>query len=324
MIRLVRMEILRLWSRRLLKVSASAVLLLVTAIVMIDGAQSSKRDAAAFERFKAERLAGYDAFVAANPPAAGDGFPSRADVERDPAGSCFAAPITGDAGPGDVNACGSPPKQPYVTVAKLPDFGRAVAVICAFAAFLIGASAAGAEWSAGTMASLLYWEPRRVRVVLAKVLGLVIVIGMLVIAAEALFSALALGAGSARGTTAGLTSGVWMSYLLLVGRAALFAGFAATLGFSIAFATRATAAAVGIAFVYFAILENLLVAWKVWLSPYVIGRLLFGWLENGSFVRGSGNEAVALTGVRSGITLAIYGLVMLIAATVWFRQRDVT
>lgn len=321
MIRLLRMEILRLWSRRLFKLAATAVLLLVTAIVLIDGSQSSKTNVAEFERIRAERLAGYDAFVASQ-PSPPEGFPTRADVERDPINYCFTPPGVEVTGP-ENDPCSNTPKQPYVTAAKLPDFGRAVAVICAFAAFLIGSSAAGAEWSAGTMQSLLYWEPRRVRVVLGKVLGLVVVIGALVVVAEALFAALALGAGSIRGTTDGLTRGAWMSYLLLVARAALFAGFAATLGFAIAFATRATAAAVGIAFVYFAILENLLVAWKVWLSPYVIGRLLIGWLENGSIVR-SADQPIALTGVRSGITLAIYAAVMMVLATGWFRQRDVT
>jgi len=243
----------------------------------------------------------------------GVGFPSRADVERNPAGSCF--------GDGD---CGSPPKQPYVTVAKLPDFGKAVAVISAFAEFLIGASSAGAEWSAGTMQSLLYWEPRRIRVVAGKIAGLVIVIALFTVTAQAWFTGLAFVAGSARGTTEGVTDGALLSHLLLVGRAALFAGFAAVLGFSIAFATRVTAAAVAIAFVYFAILEQLLLAWKEWLAAYLIGPLLTGWLNNGVRSQFGGGGGLTLTGTRAGVTLAVYAAVMLTAATVWFRQRDVT
>ena len=57
-------------------------------------------------------------------------------------------------------------------LANLRDGVKAVAGIFAFMAFLVGATAAGAEWSAGTMQSLLYWEPRRVRVMVAKVAAL--------------------------------------------------------------------------------------------------------------------------------------------------------
>jgi ABC-type transport system involved in multi-copper enzyme maturation permease subunit len=322
MIRLVRMEILRLWSRRLFKIASAGVLLLITVIVVVDGAHHTKHNAAAYEKFRNERLARYDNAVAGMSAEQRQGFPSRADVERNPESFCFS-----EGGQQDQpveNPCGGAPEPPYITSTALSDFGKAVAVICAFAAFLIGASAAGAEWSAGTMQSLLYWEPRRVRVVLGKIVGLVTIITLLVVVAEALFTGLAFAAGSLRGTTSGVTGGLFASYLLLVGRAVLFAGFAAVLGFSVAFATRVTAAAVGIAFVYFAILENLLIVWKVWLAKFTIGRLLASWLNNGIRDEGPNGKPVIFTGVRAGVTLATYAILMLVAATVWFRQRDVT
>jgi ABC-2 type transport system permease protein len=314
---LVRVEVLRLFSRRLLKLAAAGVLLLVALIVGIDGYNSANVSAAADAEFRARRAAAYDRDVAFlqqlpesdRPPL--EHLPPREAVIS--GSDCF--------GP---ETCAVSRKQPYVVRDKLDDFGKAVAVICAFAAFLIGASAAGAEWSAGTMQSLLFWEPRRIRVVIGKVAGLVTVIGLLVACAEILFSAGALIAGELRGSTAGLTSGVWTSYLLLVLRAVAFAGFASVLGFSIAFGTRVTAAAVGIAFIYFAILENLLLVWKEWLGKYTIGRLLDVWLNNGAFVESPRGDRFPVTGQRAGITLAIYALVMLTAATVWFRQRDVT
>ncbi|MEP7054571.1 MAG: ABC transporter permease subunit [Actinomycetota bacterium] len=326
MIRLVRMEMLRLFSRRLFKIAAVGVLLLITVIVVVDGVHHSKRDAAAYEKFKNERLASYDAFVAANPQP--DMHPTREEVAKDPQSYCFAqqqAPASGTEQPAQPgNPCGGAPKAPYETSVALFDFGKAVAVICAFAGFLIGASAAGAEWSAGTMQSLLFWEPRRVRVVLAKVVGLSAVIVLLFLAATALFTAESYAAGQLRGTTAGLTSGLWNSYLLLMLRGVSFAGFAAVLGFSVAFGSRVTAAAVGIAFVYFAVLENLLVAWKIWLARYMIGPLLAAWLNNGIADNGDSGRALRLTGVRAGVTLSVYAVVMLAGATVWFRQRDVT
>jgi ABC-2 type transport system permease protein len=223
------------------------------------------------------------------------------------------------------NTCEISRKQPYVTRIKLREFGIVVAVICSIAAFLLGASAAGAEWSAGTMQSLLYWEARRIRVVVGKVLGLFAVVAVIVIAAEALFSVGALAAGQLRGTTEGLTNNVWTSHLLLVLRGIGIATFAGVLGFAVAFGTRVTAAALGIGFIYFAVLENLLMFWKPWLIRYLVGPVLGGWLNFGiDFPVGDEGKELHLSGGRAGLTLAIYAALMVTAATVWFRQRDVT
>jgi ABC-2 type transport system permease protein len=322
MMRLTRVEMLRLRSRRLVRVVGALVLLLVAVIVTVDGYQHSNSTGAAIEEYDEQRLAGYEQARAQfeRDQAAGQipddaVFPSREEVADEPR-ACFPDPASAR-----TFEC-NPPKQPYVVAQQLPDFGRAMAVICAIAAFLLGASAAGAEWAAGTMQSLLFWEPRRVRVVLAKVLGLVAVISALVIAAEVLFTGSAMLAGVLRGTTDGLTGDVWMSHLLLVLRAICIAAFAGVLGFSIAFGTRVTAAAVGVGFIYFAVLEQLLIVWKLWLARYLIGPLLGGWLNYG-FDDESG-DGLTLSGQRAGITLAMYAVGILIAATLWFRQRDVT
>jgi ABC-2 family transporter protein len=320
--RLTRVEILRLRSRRLVRAVVALALLLVAVIVTIDAYQHSKDTAAEVAAFNEQRLAGYDAARAQfeQERAAGQipddaTFPTREEVEAEPY-MCFPDPASTQ-----TFDC-TPPKFPYVVAQQLPDFGRVVAVICVMAAFLLGASAAGAEWAAGTMQAVLYWEPRRIRVVVAKVLGLVAVIAAFVVAAEAVFTGAALLAGVLRGTTEGLTTDVWTSHLLLVLRAIGIAAFAAVIGFSIAFGTRVTAAAVGVGFIYFAILEQLLFAWKPWLAQYLVVPLLGGWLEYG-FDEETG-DPVTLSGQRAGITLAVYALAILLAATVWFRQRDVT
>ena len=41
------------------------------------------------------------------------------------------------------------------------------------------------------------------------------------------------------------------------------------------------AAAVGIGFIYFAVLEQLILLWKIWLAPYLITPLLGAWLDDG-------------------------------------------
>jgi ABC-2 type transport system permease protein len=161
-------------------------------------------------------------------------------------------------------------------------------------------------------------------VVVAKILGLLVVAATVVLAAEALFTAGALLAAQTRGTTAGLTSGVWTSHLLLVLRAIGIAAFAGVLGFSIAFGTRVTAAAVAVGFIYFAVLEQLLVVWKPWLGRYLIGPLLGGWLNWGFNAEISDAQRLTPSGQRAGITLTLCAAAMLTGATVWSRQRDVT
>lgn len=317
MIRLVLVEIRRLYFRRLVRIVVPLLLALVTVILVVDGYNSAKSSPAAEAAYQQRRADAYDRDVAFFERESGgaEGFepPPKEEFLQNP-DDCF--------GP---ETCSVSRKRPYVTRTKLKEFGIGVGVICAIATFLLGASAAGAEWSAGTMQSLLYWESRRVRVVFAKVLGLFAVVAVTVVAAEALFSAGAVVAGELRGTTDGLTSGVWTSHLLLVLRAVGMATFAAVLGFSVAFGTRVTAAAVGIGFIYFAVLQQLLVVWKPWLLRYMIAPVIAGWLDYGiDFEVGEGRPTLRLSGPRAGLTLAVYAAVMVTAATVWFRQRDVT
>jgi ABC-type transport system involved in multi-copper enzyme maturation permease subunit len=309
---LIRVEILRLYSRRLVRVVVPLLLLLVVLIVAVDAFNTSKDSVEEYEAFRQERLEDYDRVAAQREADGEEMYYSRSEVANNPNDSCWDAETCSDLGP----------DEPYTLRTRLPDFGKAVAVICVLAAYLIGASAAGAEWSAGTMQSILFWESRRVRVVAAKVAGLLAVIAMVVIAAEVLFTLLAMLATQARGTSAGVTGGVWSSHLLLVLRGIGIASFAAILGFSIAFATRITAAAVGVGFIYFAVLEQLVLVWKMWLAPYLIAPLLAAWLNNGlDFDEEAG---IKISGGRAGLTLAIYAAAMLTAATLWFRQRDVT
>jgi hypothetical protein len=134
---------------------------------------------------------------------------------------------------------------------SMPDRLIAVAVVLGLVGFLVGASFVGAEWSAGTMAQLLLWEPRRLRVLLAKSLALVLVLAGLGI----VVSAVALGGhyivAETRGELTGTTSGVWQSLGLRALRGSVLGAFAGLLGMSIAGAVRNTSAALGVAFAYF-------------------------------------------------------------------------
>jgi hypothetical protein len=123
-------------------------------------------------------------------------------------------------------------------------------------ALVIGASSGGAEWAAKTLPSLLTWEPRRVRVLLTK---LTVVVGT-VLAAALVAQLLWVGLGSAlvslRGSWTPRAPGFWGDLLGTQLRAVLLAGLAGAAGFAVASLVRNTGAALGLAFVYFAVVEN--------------------------------------------------------------------
>jgi hypothetical protein len=137
--------------------------------------------------------------------------------------------------------------------------------------WLLGASLVGAEWHAGTMATLLTWEPRRVRVLLAKLAAAGTLAFTLAILLQLLLGAALLPAGLWRGTTDGIDTS-WMRSLSGIGlRAAAVSVVGALIGCSIAAISRNTAAALGIAFGYFAIAENTIRGLRPRWTPWLLG-----------------------------------------------------
>ena len=53
-------------------------------------------------------------------------------------------------------------------LSELPNFLKGTSFILIVLGLVIGASSVGADWQAGTMAALLTWEPRRVRIFLVE------------------------------------------------------------------------------------------------------------------------------------------------------------
>lgn len=206
-------------------------------------------------------------------------------------------------------------------------------VILALVGFLVGASFVGAEWSAGTMGSLLTWEPRRLRVLAAK--GLALAIGLSVVGVVLLgsFLAGAYGVAEWRGSTAGATSGFLMATLLTVSRGVALGVGAALGGFAVAGTLRSTSAALGLGFAYFVgaeiVLRN---AWKgspAWLLTSNVGAWLIRDFHIDTFkCPPQGGDCTQLTTRLSHthgalVLLGLTALVLAIAA-VTFRRRDVS
>ncbi|MGH9025991.1 MAG: hypothetical protein ACRDWD_07730, partial [Acidimicrobiia bacterium] len=90
-----------------------------------------------------------------------------------------------------------------------PGVIAATAIVWAMISFVLGASFVGAEWRAGTMTTLLTWEPRRLRVFAAKALvaaglGAAVVVVLDVVLGAALWPSVLF-----HGTTDGVDADFW-------------------------------------------------------------------------------------------------------------------
>jgi hypothetical protein len=185
--------------------------------------------------------------------------------------------------------------------------------------FFGGASVAGAEWRAGTITTVLTWEPRRVRLHLTRTAACAILAALISFALQAVFLAAFLPSVLAHGSHAGVNAAWSSSLVIAMLRSALFTAIAAMVGVALATLGRNTAFAIVAVFAWFAVLEGLIRGLKPGLAQYLWGEnigtvLPWGQLENANFRRG---PLVAL------VTVALYVAAITTVATIAFRRRDV-
>ncbi len=302
MLRLVRVEVRRLFARRMVRLS---LLVLLGFMLLLNGVQFAKASK------NVERVQRPNSSIQVPVPAEpGDVAPPGTVVEfqelvDDP------RYIMRESGPNDVKAIGG---------------------MFSFVVFLIGASFVGAEWTAGTMQALLFWEPRRHLVLLAKALALAAAAFVTSVALQALQLGFSFVTAQARGTTAGADGDFYRELFLTIGRVGLLAVFTALLAFAIAGFTRHSGAALGVGFAYFLLEMIVLRQWRPAWERHYLFSLFRGLVDKRVtihgppiFRQGEYHENVfVLTAGRSTLMLAIYLALALGAATLMFTQRDVT
>jgi hypothetical protein len=227
--------------------------------------------------------------------------------------------------------------SPFTWSGDYVDGTLGVAVGFTVLLFLIGASAGGAEWSARTMPAVLYWEPRRVRVMAVKTF--VVALTALVVAALAQLVWLVMSwvLVSARGPSdpQSLPDLFVSNTLGGVGRGIVLAALAAMGGFALANLTRNTGAALGVAFIYFAIVESAVSGLAPRFARWMLGSNVGGFLQPGGLEIPNGVVtrtpdgaqefgSILITNLRGGLFLSTLVLALLIVATVLFSRRDVS
>jgi ABC-2 type transport system permease protein len=185
---------------------------------------------------------------------------------------------------------------------------------------ILAASFIGAEWHAGTITTQLTWEPRRNRVLAAKVIAASLFAFVFFVLAQVLLFGVLSPAAAFRGTTQGVNTAWLQGAAGVVLRGAAAAALTSAIAFSLASIARNTAAAVGAVFVYIAILEPLVRAarpkWQRW---YLYDNLA-------TFISGHRLE-FTMTGrtvIGAAFLVSLYALAFVVLTMAIFRQRDVT
>ena len=192
-------------------------------------------------------------------------------------------------------------------------------IFLAIGGLLGGASMVGADWRAGTVSTLLTWEPRRVRFAVARFAAVAVCAFAIALALQMLFVVSFLPAVLAHGTTDGADAGWFRALAGAFLRSESLVAMASVFGAAIAMIGRNTAAALGASFAYMLIGENVVRAWKPWLRPWLLAENSFIFLSGftpAELELGRGFGAAAAT-------LLLYTAGLVAVAVASFRLRDV-
>jgi ABC-2 type transport system permease protein len=315
-IRLFRSELLRARSRRLVPMLLVGGVLLIVVALVIAAANShrpSPEQIAAANAFSQKQFTRcmQGRFLAPGEPVPG-GFTSLEDFCRQ------ATTASTDVG---------------LQLRDAPDIIEHTSTSTVLLGVVLGASLGGADWTAGTMATLLAWEPRRIRVFLIRALVVV-----LVVVAATLFLQILLLAGfrlavALRGTSVGAPS-TWLSDAgKAILRVAVVASAFGLIALALAMVGRSTVAAVGVLFGYLILFEGVIAGFR----PSIADRLLvragevlvsqqpiYDTSSGGSAVaQSTGQQPILLGLTEASVVLTVYVVVLAVVALLVFRARDV-
>ena len=208
-------------------------------------------------------------------------------------------------------------------VTQLPDVVLGSSFLVIIAGWLLGASFAGAEWHAGTMATLLTWEPRRTRVLAAKVVATAAVVAALALVVLILMSLSLWLVAATRGITEGAGEGFVADLAGAISRVAAAAVVASLIGLSIAMIGRNTSAGLGIGFAYLGVVEGLIRGLRPSWTPFLFGENVAVFVSGDPEQLGAFPDFVTRTVAGGALVAVVYAVTLLFAAGWSFRARDV-
>ena len=196
----------------------------------------------------------------------------------------------------------------------------------------LAASLGGADWSAGTMTTLLTWEPRRIRVLLIRALVVALVVAFVTLFLQGVLLGAFSLAVALRGTSLGAPPGLVGTAVQTGLRVSTVAVGFGLVALAIATIGRSTVAALGVLFGYLVLFEGVIAGFR----PSIQDRLLVRaggvivsqqpiYDQNASFSSGVSNQLpkVLLGLTEAWVVAAVYVVVLMVLALLVFRARDV-
>jgi len=193
-----------------------------------------------------------------------------------------------------------------------------------FRSLVVGASVVAVSWQTGTISTILTWEPRRSRWFASRVLVIAAGVLMMTLAIVAFLSAGLAGAAILRGSTLGTDGAWWADVLSTSLRVAVAASISAVIGAAVAAVGRHTAAALGVVFVWTAVIEGLIRGFRPQWTPWLLGDNLVSFLSwQSTETQFESFASFTITPGRALFVIAGYAIVTLALGFTFVRVRDV-
>jgi ABC-2 type transport system permease protein len=212
----------------------------------------------------------------------------------------------------------------HLKLADLPGILEGISAITSIMGLVVGASVVAVSWQTGTISTILTWEPRRhlwfgSRVIVIAAGVLVMTLGIVAFLSTGLA-----GAAILRGSTFGTDGAWWADVLSTSLRIGVAASISAVIGAGVAAVGRHTAAALGVVFVWTAVIEGLIRGLRPKWTPWLLGDNL------GSFLSWQTTEtqfdsfsSFTITPGRALFVIAGYAILTLVLGFTFVRVRDV-
>jgi ABC-2 type transport system permease protein len=223
---------------------------------------------------------------------------------------------------GTVHSRASDPME----LANLNRLLQGLGVVLVLLGVILGSSLGGAEWSTGSVGTLLTWEPRRARVLLARAMVVAVVAFLAVTVTEAWLVLLYRVGVALRGSTVGSVGwfgDVVATAMRTAGVAALFS----LIAYAIAMIGRSSVFAVAILFGYLVAVEGFLASMWFTLRRWALVRAAIAAVTGhpiADLKPGTDMTIVLTTPARGWVVLSAYTVALLLLALGSFRARDVS
>lgn len=212
--------------------------------------------------------------------------------------------------------------------ADITDILEGSAFIVILLGAVLGATLGGADWSTGSITTLLTWEPRRVRILLLRALAVTIVVVVMTVFAQLVLTAGYAAFTAVRGTFEDAPAGFAGDLAGMVARIAGVATLFGAMGLALATIGRSTVAGLGVLLGYLIIAEGFLSSLMFWLQKVTFGRSAAAAVSDEPLdlidTSTIPPEIYVLTPGRAWINLLGWAVGLLVVAIVVFRARDVT